>query len=69
MVLITIFVGTLDTLHSFRKSLVFGLLDNEMNIPKDYEQLFGAGTKPADWEEMPSSFSEIGEILTEQKRE
>lgn len=50
-----------------QEKLVFGLLDNEMNIPKDYEQLFGAGTKPVDWEEIPPSFSEIADILTEQK--
>jgi uncharacterized damage-inducible protein DinB len=50
-----------------QEKLVFGLLGEEMNIPKDYEQLFGAGTKPAEWKETPPSFTEIAEILTEQK--
>ncbi|USK62359.1 DinB family protein [Peribacillus asahii] len=50
-----------------QEKLVFGLLGEEMNIPRDYERLFGAGTKPAEWKETPPSFAEIDEILTEQK--
>ena len=50
-----------------QEKLVFGLLGEELNIPKEYEQLFGSGTKPAEWEESPPSFAEIGGILTEQK--
>lgn len=50
-----------------QEKLVFGLLGEEMHIPKSYEQLFGAGTKPAEWKETPPSFTEIAEILTEQE--
>lgn len=50
-----------------QEKLVFGILGEEMNIPKDYEQFFGAGTKPAEWQETPPSLTEIVEILTEQK--
>ncbi len=50
-----------------QEKLVFGLLGEEMNIPEDYEQLFGAGTRPAEWKETPPSFTEISEILAEQK--
>lgn len=50
-----------------QEKLVFGLLGEEMRLPKNYEQLFGAGTKPADWEGTPPSFTEITEILREQK--
>ncbi len=38
-----------------------------MGIPKDYEQFFGSGTKPAEWKGTPPSFAEISLILTEQK--
>ncbi|MBD1383088.1 DinB family protein [Metabacillus arenae] len=50
-----------------QEKLVFGLLGEEMNIPKDYEQFFGAGTKPVEWEEIPPPFADIAEVLTEQK--
>jgi len=50
-----------------QEKLVFELLGEEKNIPGNYEQLFGAGTKPAEWKETPPSFTEIAEILTEQK--
>ena len=50
-----------------QEKLVFGILGEEMNIPKEYEQLFGAGTKPAEWEETPPSLTEIARILNEQK--
>ena len=50
-----------------QEKLVFGLLGEEMNIPKDYEKLFGARTKPADWKEAPPSFKEIAEVLAKQK--
>lgn len=38
-----------------------------MGIPKDYEQFFSSGTKPAEWKGTPPSFAEISLILTEQK--
>lgn len=50
-----------------QEKLVFGLLGEEMGIPKNYEQFFGAGTKPAEWKETPPPFTEIAAILTEQK--
>ena len=50
-----------------QEKLVFGILGEEMSTPKEYEQLFGAGTKPAEWIETPPSFTEIAKILTEQK--
>ncbi|MDQ0243527.1 hypothetical protein J2S09_001072 [Bacillus fengqiuensis] len=50
-----------------QEKLVFGLLGKEMGLPENYEQLFGAGTKPTEWEETPPSFAEIAMILTEQK--
>lgn len=50
-----------------QEKLVFGLLGEEMKIPRDYERLFSAGTKPAEWDETPPSFAEVAEILTEQK--
>ncbi|MDQ0218156.1 DinB family protein [Peribacillus cavernae] len=50
-----------------QEKLVFELLGEEMSIPKVYGQFFGSGTKPADWQETPTSFAEITETLTEQK--
>ena len=50
-----------------QEKLVFGLLGEEMNIPKDYENFFGSGTKPVEWKEAPPSFTEIAEVLAKQK--
>ncbi|MEH7390562.1 DinB family protein [Bacillus sp. JJ1503] len=50
-----------------QEKLVFGLLGEEMNIPSNYEQLFKAGTRPADWRGTPPSLIEIADVLTEQK--
>jgi len=50
-----------------QEKLVFGLLGEEMNIPKDYEGFFGSGTKPVEWKEAPPSFTEIAEVLEKQK--
>ena len=50
-----------------QEKLVFASLGEEMNIPKEYEQLFGAGTKPGEWKVTSPTFIEIGEILSEQK--
>lgn len=50
-----------------QEKLVFGLLGEEMNIPKGYEQFFGPGTKPAEWKDAPPSFTEIAETLAKQK--
>jgi uncharacterized damage-inducible protein DinB len=52
---------------SVQEKLVFRILGEEMGIPKEYEQFFGAGTKPADWEGTPPSLAEIAVVLTEQK--
>ncbi|QGQ46007.1 DinB family protein [Metabacillus sediminilitoris] len=50
-----------------QEKIVFGITGEQMNIPDDYEQLFGPGTKPSDWEGKPPSLAEIGEVLAEQK--
>ncbi|EWG11027.1 DinB family protein [Cytobacillus firmus] len=50
-----------------QEKLVFGISGETMNVPMNYERLFGAGTKPADWNEPPPSFKEIAFVLTEQK--
>ncbi|WP_026582436.1 DinB family protein [Bacillus sp. J33] len=47
--------------------IVFGILGEEMKVPKSYENLFGAGTKPSDWAVTPPSFTEIAAVLAEQK--
>ncbi len=47
--------------------IVFGILGEEMKVPKNYENLFGAGTKPSDWEVAPPSLTEIAAVLTDQK--
>jgi hypothetical protein len=50
-----------------QEKLIFGLLEEKMNIPKEYEQLFASGTKPAEWKATPPSLEEIAIVLTEQK--
>ncbi|AZV43425.1 hypothetical protein BAOM_2816 [Peribacillus asahii] len=50
-----------------QEKIVFGISNEEMNIPKNYELLFSAGTKPTEWEVTPPSFAELAEVLTEQK--
>lgn len=47
--------------------IVFGILGEEMKVPKNYENLFGAGTKPSDWAVTPPSFTEIAAVLADQK--
>lgn len=51
-----------------QEKLVFGISGEEMKVPMNYERLFGAGTKPADWTEPPPSFDEIASVLNEQKQ-
>ena len=50
-----------------QEKLVFGISGEMMNVPMNYERLFGAGTKPAEWTEPPPSFKEIAAVLTGQK--
>lgn len=50
-----------------QEKLVFGISGEKMNVPMNYERLFGAGTKPAEWTEPPPSFKEIAAVLTGQK--
>ncbi|TYR81550.1 DinB family protein [Priestia megaterium] len=50
-----------------QEKLVFMLAGEEMKIPSHYEQLFGAGTKPADWQETPPSLDDIADVLANQK--
>lgn len=50
-----------------QEKLAFGLLGEKMKLPKEYELLFAAGTKPAEWNETPPSFAEIAEVLADQK--
>jgi hypothetical protein len=50
-----------------QERLVFELLGEDPKTPKEFVQFFGGGTKPADWEGEPPTFSEIRTVLTEQK--
>ncbi|CAM3660067.1 hypothetical protein GCM10009865_02830 [Aeromicrobium ponti] len=50
-----------------QEKLVFEIMGEEMKTPMKYEQLFAAGTKPADWVDTPPSLTEISFVLTEQK--
>ncbi|MFJ8067127.1 DinB family protein [Psychrobacillus sp. NPDC096426] len=49
-----------------QEKLVYGVLDEVMSLPKEYEEFFSAGTKPADWKGTPPSLVEISAVLTEQ---
>ncbi|WP_163103458.1 DinB family protein [Peribacillus alkalitolerans] len=49
-----------------QEKLVFGSLNEEMKLPKNYEELFAGGTKPSEWNETPPSLEEIEAVLTEQ---
>ncbi|MEI4768084.1 DinB family protein [Psychrobacillus sp. FJAT-51614] len=50
-----------------QEKLVYGVLGEQMSLPQEYEKLFSAGTKPADWEQTPPTLEEISVVLTEQK--
>jgi hypothetical protein len=50
-----------------QEKIVFALLGESMGIPKEYEEFFSPGTKPAEWVKTPPSFEEISQILSEQK--
>ncbi|UOY92982.1 DinB family protein [Ectobacillus sp. JY-23] len=47
-----------------QERLVFGAAGEILQVPLQYERLFAAGTKPADWQETPPSFAQL---LTESK--
>lgn len=49
-----------------QEKLVYGVLGEKMSLPKEYEEFFSAGTKPADWKGTPPSMAEISAVLTEQ---
>jgi len=49
-----------------QEKLVYGVSGEKMNLTKEYEDFFSAGTKPADWKGTPPSLAEISVILTEQ---
>jgi hypothetical protein len=49
-----------------QERLVFAVLGEELDVPSNYEELFSAGTKPADWKETPPSLADIFIVLTEQ---
>lgn len=49
-----------------QEKLVYGVSGEKMSLPKEYEDFFSAGTKPADWKGTPPSLAEISAILTEQ---
>ncbi|ALC85478.1 DinB superfamily protein [Bacillus sp. FJAT-22090] len=50
-----------------QEKLVYGVLGEKMSVPNEYEELFSAGTKPADWKKTPPSLAEISVVLSEQK--
>ncbi|WP_391209534.1 DinB family protein [Psychrobacillus sp. L4] len=47
--------------------LVYGVLDQKINLPVEYREFFRAGTKPTDWKETPPSLADIYSVLFEQK--
>lgn len=49
-----------------QERLVYHVLGEKLNLPNEYVELFGPGTRPADWKETPPSLEEISTILTEQ---
>ncbi|MFF2752992.1 DinB family protein [Psychrobacillus sp. NPDC058041] len=49
-----------------QERLVFAVLGEELGVPSNYEELFSAGTKPADWKVTPPSLADILFVLTEQ---
>lgn len=49
-----------------QERLVFAVLGEELGVPSNYEELFSAGTKPADWKVKPPSLADILSVLTEQ---
>ncbi|MDR0136562.1 DinB family protein [Metabacillus idriensis] len=50
-----------------QEKLVFELSGAESGVPRNYKELFSAGTKPSDWKGTPPSFAEISEVLNHQK--
>lgn len=49
-----------------QERLIYNVLGEKLNLPNEYQELFGPGTKPADWKETPPSLTDISVILTEQ---
>ncbi|MCC2686475.1 MAG: DinB family protein [Paenibacillaceae bacterium] len=49
-----------------QEGLLFGRANEPMNIPGHYRELFGNGTKPADWTVEPPTLAELIAQLKEQ---
>lgn len=49
------------------ESLLFGFPSHSENLPKSFNDLFGTGTKPADWQDTPPSISELVTELEQQR--
>jgi len=46
--------------------LIFGLTEQALSLPADYNNFFSSGTKPADWEEEPPAWDILITQLKEQ---
>ncbi|TQR19617.1 DinB family protein [Psychrobacillus vulpis] len=49
-----------------QEKLVYGVLGEKLSLQSEYEEFFGAGTKPSDWKGTPPTLPEISSVLTEQ---
>ncbi|MFC3041489.1 DinB family protein [Virgibacillus xinjiangensis] len=49
------------------ESLLFGFPKHSANLPEEYNDLFGMGTKPADWKGEIPDLEELASLLKQQK--
>ncbi|GGA30378.1 DinB family protein [Psychrobacillus lasiicapitis] len=49
-----------------QERLVYSVLGEKMSLPVEYENFFGPGTKPADWQGTPPTLKEICSVLVVQ---
>ncbi|WCN39357.1 DinB family protein [Aneurinibacillus uraniidurans] len=56
----------LGHIYLIQEQFAFHFIDEPKLIPDGFRELFGLGTKPADWTIQPPTLSEIIELLQEQ---
>ncbi|GAA0606957.1 DinB family protein [Virgibacillus siamensis] len=66
-------IGFNNTIHwhighilTVTEQFLFGFPDNSDNIPEEYKNLFGPGSKPADWPDNVPSVEKLEQQLKEQ---
>ena len=56
----------LGHVYLVQEKFAFGFIPEPMNIPDNFEDLFGRGSKPSEWKVQPPSLAELLKLLEDQ---